>query len=119
MSDVPNATLADGNIIEVNKINDNQAEIILDKPLKDGLKENTKVRIHGFTGAHLYTNTKVLNPGEEITFNSTIKKDEDFLQYSSKAFARGVYYVVPIIISYSTDSNKDNAILIRDFELSY
>ena len=83
------------------------------------IKEGTKVRIHGVGGSYLYTNLKVLQPGEEQVFTSTIEKDESSCEYSSKAFPRGVYYVVPLILSYSIDSSKVNTIQIYDYAISY
>ena len=118
MSDIPNNNFA-GIISEIKKLENGQAEIILSKPLKSKLDEGTKVRIHGLDGAYLYTKIKNLQPGEEQTFTSTIKKDDSFLGFSSKAFSRGVYYVVPIILSYSADASKDNTVLISNYSISY
>lgn len=118
MSDIPNNYFA-GTISEIKKLENGQAEIILSKPLKSKLDEGTKVRIHGLDGAYIYTKTKNLQPGEEQTFTSTIKKDDSFLGYSPKAFSRGVYYVVPIILSYSVDPDKENTVLIKNFTISY
>lgn len=118
MSDIPNNNFA-GTISEIKKLENGQAEIILSKPLKSKLDEGTKVRIHGKDGAYIYTKTKNLQPGEEQTFTSTIKKDDSFLGYSPKAFSRGVYYVVPIILSYSVDPDKENTVLIKNFTISY
>lgn len=119
LSDIPNTTFADGKILEVKKMDDGKAEITLDKPLKSKLEEGTKVRVHGRSGAYLYTFNKRLQPGDEQIISSTIQKDDNFLEYSSKAFPRGTYYVVPIILSYSTDSNIENTILIQDFSIKY
>ena len=41
------------------------------------------------------------------------------LRYSSKAFSRGIYYVVPLILSYSVDPSKDNTVQISDFSVSF
>ena len=119
LSDIPNNTFLEGKTLEIKKLENGQAEITLDKPLKNKLKEGTELRVHGLGGAFLYTNSKSLQPGEEQVFNSTIQKDDAFLQYSSKAFSRGVYYVVPIILSYSSDPSKENTIVISDYTISY
>lgn len=118
-SDIPNKTFASGRIAEVNQLPDNQAEIIMSESLSSPIAKGTKVRVNGLQGAYLYTNTKVLQPGEEALFEHTIRKDDTFLQYSSKAFSKGVYYVTPLILSYSVDQNKDNTISIKDFSISY
>ena len=119
MSDIPNNSFVDGKIIDVKQIEDNRAEITLDKPLEKALEKGTKVRIHGVSGGYLYTNRRELKPGEEFVFASEIKKDEKFFYYSSAAFSKGVSYVIPIILSYSTVSGKDNTVLISDFSISY
>jgi len=117
-SDIPNNTFA-GTIVEVKQLENGQAEIVLDKPLKTELTKGTKVRVHGQTGAFLYTGYKVLQPGEEQVFTSSIQKDDAFLEYSPKAIARGIYCVMPLILSYSTDPSKENTIRISNFSISY
>lgn len=118
LSDIPNNTFA-GTISNIKSLDDGKAEITLDRPLKTKIKEGTKVRVHGKSGAYLYTNIKVLQPGEEQTFTSTLKKDDSLLEFSSKAISRGSYYVVPIILSYSSDPNKENTILVSDYIISF
>ncbi len=119
MSDIPECSLIDGTVLEIKQLDNGQAEITLSKTLAKALEKDTKIRIHGATGAYLYTNTITLQPGQEETFTSTIAKDDSFLEYSPKAFSRGVYYVVPLILSYSRNSSKENTILISDFQISY
>ena len=119
MSDIPECSFADGTIVDVKEIEDGHAEITLDKPLMKVLEKGTKVRVHGANGSYIYMNIVKLQPGQEELLSSTIAKDDAFLQYSSKAFSRGVYYAVPIILSYSSDPNNDNTILITDFRISY
>ena len=118
MSDIPNTTLLEGRIVEFIKNEDGTASIVLDKKITSPIPKGSKLRIHGLSGAYIYTNTTKLQPGEEEVFSSQISRDENILEYTSKAFSRGVYYVVPIILSYSTDS-YDNTVLISDFSLSY
>jgi len=119
LSDIPNNTFANGTITEIKKLENGQAKITLSKPLLSDIMEGTKVRIHEAGGAYLYTNVKALQPGVEQTFSSTIKKDDLFLKYSSKAFSKGTYYVIPVILSYSVDTNQDNTVLISDYSISY
>lgn len=120
LSDIPNTTLLEGKITEFKQLDNGQGEITLDKPLKTAIEKGTKVRVHGLTGSLLYMNIiRALKSGEEQVLTSTIKKDEQFLQYSTKAFSRGVYYVVPFIFSYSDDATKDNTIQISDYSISY
>lgn len=118
MSDIPNTDFI-GTILDIKKLENGQAEISLDKPFKSEIKDGTKVRVHGLSGAYLYSDIKALQPGEEQVFSATIMKDDSILEYSSNGFSRGVYYVIPLILSYSVDSQKENTILIRDFVLSY
>ena len=119
MSDIPECSFVDGTIVDVKEIENGHAEITLDKPVVKGLEKGTKVRVHGVIGAFIYTNIVDLQPGQEELLSSTIAKDDAYLQYSSKAFSRGVYYAVPMIRSYSSNPNNDNTILITDFSISY
>ena len=117
LSDIPNNTFVNGKIVEVKELSNGQAEITMDKPLEKALEKGTKVRSHGVSGSELYTNRKELQPGEEKVFFSTIKRDDSFLQYSPKAFSRGVYSVVPLI--YSISSKEDNTVQISDYTIMY
>lgn len=119
LSDIPNTNLLDGKIIEVKKLADEKAEIIMDKPFANPLEIGTKVRIHDISGYYIYTNIKVLQPDEEFVFRSKIRKDEDFLQYSPVAFSRGVFYMKPLIFSYSEVKGSENTIRISDYSISY
>ena len=118
MSDIPNKTLA-GRIVDFKKNENNLFEITLDKPLSSEIRSGTKVRVHGTSGAYLYTYICTLLPEEEITFYSTIAKDDSFLRYSSEAFSRGAYCVVPLLLSYSVVPQEDNTITIKDYSVSY
>ncbi len=119
MSDIPECSFADGTIVDVKEIEDGHAEITLDKPVMNVLEKGTKVRVHGANDASIYMHSVKLQPGQEELLSSTIAKDDAFLQLSSKAFSRGVYYAVPLIRSYSSDPNNDNTILVTDFSISY
>ena len=119
MSDIPNTSVTD-RVVEIKQLDNGQAEILLEKALNTQLKKGDKVRVHGATnGTYLYTSHLLLHPGEEKSVSSTIQKDDDNLEYSPKALPRGVCYVVPLILSYSSDSNEDNTILINDFSVSF
>ena len=91
----------------------------MSSPLSEPIAKGAKVRINGLNSGNLYTDSKVLQPGEEAFFNSKIQKDDNYLAYSSKAFSRGIYYVKPVILSFSIDSKEDNTIQIKDFSVSY
>lgn len=119
MSDIPSTNITDGKIVKITDTNDGHAEITLDKPIKTPLKEGTLVRIHGKSGAFLYTNRKMLHPGEEVSFAATIKKDDNCLEYSSVAFPKDTHYVIPVILSFSTDQNAENTIQIIESSVSY
>ena len=120
LSDFPNCSYLEGRIVDVIDKEPNIIEIHLDKPLKDEIKPGSRIRIQSpHAATYLYTNSKTLKPGEEIEFTSEIQKDDDFYGYSSKKLCRGVYYVIPTIISNSMDSSKKNTILIKDFKVSY
>ena len=115
-SDIPNTNLLKNTIVSVKQLENGQGEINLDAPLESSLEKNSTIRVHGTSGSYLYTNTEILKPGMEVTYHSTIQKDNSFLEYSPKSFSRGVYYVKPIILSYSTE---ENIISISDYLISY
>ena len=119
LSDIPNTLLIPGTITDIHQLPNNQAEIIMSSPLSEPIAKGAKVRINGLNSGNLYTDSKVLQPGEEAFFNSKIQKDDNYLAYSSKAFSRGIYYVKPVILSFSIDSKEDNTIQIKDFSVSY
>jgi hypothetical protein len=119
LSDIPNTNLLDGTIVSVKQLENGYGEIIMNKPLKKALEKGTAIRIHGTAGSYFYTNEKVLQPGEESTFNSSIRKNEDSIVYSSKEFPKGVYYVQPLILSYSVEKDAENTIVISDYSISF
>ena len=119
-SDFPIFSFAESRITEIKKLDNDQAEIIFEKPITNALKPGTSVRVHSPLGAGcLFTDVKVLQPGEEMTISATIKKDDDFFQYSTKALCRGTYFIQPQIMSYSVDASEENTILISDYRISY
>ena len=118
-SDVPSTSFARGKIDNIIKLTNGKAEITVDKPIKNDLKEGDTIRIHRTQGGYLYMNTKKIQPGEESVFDSSIKKDDEFYFYSSKAFSKGVYFVKPLILLYSDDPNEYNTILIENYSIEY
>lgn len=120
LSDFPNFSFVNGTISEVKALDDGHAEIVMDKLVQSPIKKGTKARVQANQGnANLYIFVRRLNPGEEVTLASKIRKDENFLQYSSEAFCRGTYYVAPLILSHSVNANEENRIRISDFTISY
>ena len=120
LSDFPNDSFINSQIISAQKVNENETEIVLEKPLATGIEKGTLVRVQApFGTKYIYTNNQVLQPGEETILSSTIKKDNDYFQFSPKAFCRGAYYVQPVILVNSIDVSKENTITISDYVLSY
>lgn len=121
LSDFPNFNYTDASIVEVKQTDDQKmVEIVFDKPIKKSIPVGTSVRIQSPPGAgYIYTNQKLLQPGEEVTFTSELKYDENLLEFSPKAFSKGVYYVCPGLLSHSADTKEENSILITDFSVSF
>ena len=118
LSDIPNTSIVRERISEIKKNEDGSAEIILNSPLSKEIQKGTRIRIHDGSGGYIYTNVQKINPGEEIELESTIKKDDSFIEYSSKAFSKGVYYVTPVII-FGWTGNGNHSVLISDYSISY
>lgn len=119
LSDIPNKNFVDGHIASVKQLDNGQMEITLDAPLKEALKTGEKIRVHGIANTYLYTDIKVLQPGEKETFTSSLKKTDDKSVFDSESFPVGVYYVKPLILSNSVDATKDNSITISDYSVSF
>ena len=121
MSDIPSVSLLDGmvNISEVKELEDGKAEIVLNKPLNNVLKNGDKIRINRPYGRYLYAGNITLQPGEEKVFSHTVKRDDNFNQYSPQSFSRGVYYFRPLILSYSTDSKEENTIQVSEYSVRF
>ena len=119
LSDLPNKSFVDGIIVDIKKTEDGHAVITMDTPLKDDLQPGTKLRVHGPAGAFFYTDIKVINPSEEASFVSSIKKDENHVLYDNTSFPKGSYYVKPLILSHSVNPDEENSILISDYSVSY
>ena len=118
-SDIPSFNFVEGTIEEVKRLDEDRAEIIMDRPLKKALPAGSKIRIHGAYSGQIYVKSLLLQPGEESTVSFEIKRDNDYMQYSTKALAKGVYYVKPVIFSYTTDESIDNCILISDYIVDF
>ena len=120
LSDIPSFLHLDGAIEEVKELKDGRAEIIMNKAISNELKHGDKIRINGgFGGTYIYSGVTNLQPGREEVFTHTIKQDNSFLQYSKEAFARGIFYFRPLILSYSLDSKEDNTIQIIDYTIQW
>ena len=118
-SDIPNRDLLDGRVQDVRTLPDGNAEIVIDKPLKTAIRKGTKMRVQGLEGGYIYTSYLVLQPGEEKVLSSVIRKDDTFKQFSSTAFSKGVYYVTPILLSYSVGNGEAPTVLISNYTISY
>lgn len=122
LSDIPNESILNGfngAITDIKKLDNGYAEIIMNSPLKEDLQPGTKIRIHGTFSGWIFPRVQLLQPGEEAVLTSTIQKESDCFEYSSKAFSKGVYYVVPILFSESVKPNEENSVQISDFSVSF
>ena len=121
LSDFPNFLLSEGSIQAINKLENGHAEILLSTPITSEIKAGTPVRIQSpFSSRFLYTHQQIsLQPGEEIVLSSSLQKDDNFLQFSQKAFCKGTYYVIPILSLTSKSEKKEASVLISDFEITY
>ena len=118
MSDIPNQTLTEGRIVEVIKLDDGNMEIKLNKPIKEDIQKGSTIRIHSADSSNLYLSIKVLQPGEEETFSTILKKDEKFIQERGKYFVNDIYFVRLMILSSSIDSKEESTIAISNGTLS-
>lgn len=119
-SDFTNLNFFENRIVSISKINDAESEITFEKVLTKKIPSGTSARIHSpYANSFIYVSTKTLEPGEEAVLTGTIKKDNDSLLYSPKAFCRGTYYVQPILLSYSVSPTEENTVQISDFSVSY
>ena len=120
LSDFPNHSWVDGTIQDVKKIDNDHFEIIFSKPNQKEIKAGTPVRVQSPDGAaYIYTNVKILLPGEEANFSSEITKDDTYLEVGTKKLCRGTYYVVPILLSYGLDNSKENTVRISNYFVIY
>lgn len=119
LSDLPNTTFVDGKIVEIKRLDNNQAEIVMDTPLKQKIQKGDKLRVNGASTSNIYLNVKTLNPGEEEVFESSISRNDHSAEYSTKAFPKGIYYVKPLVYSYSVDPEKENTVSVKDYSVSY
>ena len=127
LSDFPNFNLINGKISDVTKIDEEHTAITFDKPFNTTIKVGTMIRIQAKEGAsYIYKIRYNLAPGEEKTFTGEMKKEDDYFKYSAKAFCKNTFYVMPILLFYSSDQNGkvnanagDHTIQISDFSISY
>lgn len=120
LSDFPNHSWVDGTIQDVKKIDNDHFEILFSKPNQKEIKAGTPVRVQSPNGAlYVYTKIGSLLPGEEVNLSSEITKDDTYREFGTKKLCRGTYYVVPILLSWVTDSLKENTVQISNYTVSY
>jgi hypothetical protein len=122
-SDIPNTSVLYGaaKVLDVKDLKDGNFEITLDKPAGQDLEKGSFVRMHQNGGNLFYTNSKTIQPGEEVVFSSSLKKDDLFLEYSTStnAFPKGFYSIQPLLFSRTSEGEQDNLIQISDFLVSF
>ena len=110
LADFPNCSLLESTILKINKLEDNKAEIILNKPLKNDVSAGTALRVQSPNGlSRIWTASKKLEPGESTTLISKIKKNDSFLKFTADAFCKGTHYVLPVIFLYSLQNEESSA----------
>ena len=119
-SDIPNTNLLKISIEEVIKHSDSSYEIKLKAPLTKKIEKGTPIRLHIERGGqNLYVTNKVLQPGEEEVFTSTIQADDQLLQFAQQAFPKGTYYVKPLIYLGSEKRDESHVVEISDYTIVY
>ena len=118
LSDVPNNNILDGLVSDVEQLPDGNAKIYLSKPLAGDISPNTPIRLQNVSGAYVYMFSDPMVPGEEVISSTSIAKYDSFPYYSTMAISRGVYFVKPLILSYSTEQ-VNNSIEISNWILRY
>ena len=118
LSDLPNFTLLSGKIAEISKMENDQAEIIFDKQITAPPKPGQAVRIHSSSAGnyYMYALSKKIQPGEEVLLQTTTKKDDSILSFSSTSFFRGIYYVKPLLM-FVSDENV--SVQINEYSISH
>lgn len=120
LSDIPNGNIASYKVSDVKKLDNGHAIIVVDNPINNELKTGDRIRLHvAHSGGAYSLPAKKLMPGDVEEFFIEIQKDDELLEYSLKAFPRGVYFFKAMILSYSVDPNNENEILVSDFKISY
>ena len=118
LSNIKTVKFLRGRVKEVKKRADGTAEIILTKPVDESLKPGDFIRINATSGSAMNIIGKVLQPGQEEVFTSTVKVDEELEEYSNKAFLKYFYFVKPMI-RFAPRDGEENMILISDFNITY
>ncbi len=118
-TDIPFSPLLKERVVEMKQLPDGTAEITLQSPLTESLEKGTSIRINGPGGQYLYTNVADIKPQEEISLKASISRDLGFNQYSSKALSRGIYYILPVMLSFSQDSKTENIIEIKELVIDF
>ena len=118
LSNIKSVKLLRGRVKEIKQRADGSAEIILTKPVDGALKPGDSIRINAASGSAMNTNAKVLQPGQEEVFTSTVKRDEDIEDYSNNAFLKYFYFVKPMI-KFSPREGEESTISIIDFSVAF
>ena len=118
LSDIPSLSFANGKIVSIKKLDNGQAEITMNEPLKNDITEGTICRVNARSGSQLYLQTKTLQPGETADLSFEVKQDPNSHSYS-KTIPSGVYYVQPLLYSHSQDTKKEKTVQVTDFTVSY
>lgn len=120
LSDFPNFNFSESRIDDIKELEDGKAEIIFAKPLVNPIPQGTSARVQrGSAWDYLYLNYKTIPVGEEVVIKSTIKKDDEFYEFSSKALCKGTYYISPAVRIETKDGKEHNAVDISDYVVQY
>lgn len=119
LSDIPNPNLLNGFISDVKPLPDGNAEIIMTRPLKNSIPAGTQIRINHVSGSYVYTDMFDFYPQKSISILSSIAKYDTYHCHSSIAIPTGIYYLKPVILSYSSFPPEMNSIQISNFSIVY
>lgn len=120
LSDIPNLNLLSGTILDTRNNNDGTIEITISSPLDKTINSGTPFRVTNKAGApNLYMTEAFLEPGDVLTFSSSIAKYETYHSYSKAALPAGIYYVKPLLFSTSLDRTQENTIQYLNWNIRY
>lgn len=117
MSDIPNTNILEGRIVDIKKLENNQAEIQLNKTVGQAIPEGTALRLHGKGITNVNIETKTIQPGKEEILSGSFQKDDAFFEKYS--FGEYLFYCKPLLTTESLDANEDINILVSDFIINY
>ena len=119
MSDIPNKNLLEERIAEIVKTDNNQAEIRLNKPLTRQIRQGETIRLHAVGTSNITIQSKIIQPGEEVEIGGLFQKDSTFINDYSESFAKELFYIKPMILMESLESDKEASVIFSDFSISY